>query len=403
MATLLNYTVDSAEGTNPDAYYKLTAVESARTSSTVTIKFTAYGKLETSAHWLGTGHTLTAAVYVGGAWYSWTLKKSTAVWEGTTVHSASKSVTVDVTASQTSVTGMKFKVTHSGGTSSPLSSRSVSNLTISTGNSRSLLTVSNNKPLLGATITGTITPVTSTNYHTISIIRSTGEDVEEVIANLGTFSAGTNKFNHTFYSNIYGNLFAANNDELELLIRCTTYSSSGTALGFSDETVHVVMSENVGRPNQPTATISAATDTSTTINLGQPSEYKYGATFGSWEVTTNNGVVSISGNTATINWTGNETIVASIVVIDSRGLKSKPVQVVCSIRKKGFCVYDGKWKQASPYVYQDGQYKRLHGAIYNGSWLKYYYRGLEAIIYLTDESGNFLTDESDNILFYKEV
>lgn len=397
MATLLNYTVDSASGTNPDALYKLTAVESARTSSTVTIKFTAYGKLEASSHWLGTGHTLTAAVYVGGSWYSWTLKKSTVAWEGTTAHSASKSVTIDVTASQTSVTGIKFKVTHSGGTSCPLSSRSVSSLTISTGNSKSSLTISNDKPLLGGIIMGTIKPVTSTNYHTISIIRSTGEDVEEVIANLGTISAGTNKFSYIFSSSIYGNLFAADDDELELLIRCTTYSSSGTALGSYDDTIHVVISENIGRPSQPSVIISTRTDTSATIDFVEPSEYKYGATFGSWEVTTNNGVVSISGDTATINWTGNETIVASIIAIDSRGLKSKPVQVVCSIRKKGFCVYNGKWKQASPYVYQDGQYKRLHGAVYNGSWLKYYYRGLGAI-YLTDESGNFLTDESDNIL-----
>ena len=53
----------------------------------------------------------------------------------------------------------------------------------------------------------------------------------------------------------------------------------------------------------------------------------------------------------------------------------------------------------SPYVYRDGEYKRLNGAVYNedGTWFKYYYRGTE-VTYLTDTSGDFLTDESGNVL-----
>ena len=50
MATLMNYTADTASSTNPTCYYKLTATETARTSTSVTIKFTAYAYLKNSQH-----------------------------------------------------------------------------------------------------------------------------------------------------------------------------------------------------------------------------------------------------------------------------------------------------------------------------------------------------------------
>lgn len=150
---------------------------------------------------------------------------------------------------------------------------------------------------------------------------------------------------------------------------------------------------------KPSALVQSVIQNTATITLVHP-EYEDGVTFGSWEVTTTSGTHHVSGDTLTVKWDKNETVLAHIRVIDSNGSKSEPVEVVCNVRKNGFCVYDkGRWKKVSPYIYRDGEYKRLNGAVYNedGTWFKYYCRGTE-VTYLTDASGDFLTDESGNVL-----
>lgn len=151
--------------------------------------------------------------------------------------------------------------------------------------------------------------------------------------------------------------------------------------------------------SKPSAILLSTRDNSARIELIRP-EYNDDTTFGHWEVTTTSGKHHVSGDILTVKWNKNETILAYIRAVDSEGYKSEPAEVVCNVRKNGFCVYDkGRWKKVSPYIYRDGEYKRLNSAVYNedGTWFKYYCRGTE-VTYLTDTSGDFLTDESGNVL-----
>lgn len=183
-----------------------------------------------------------------------------------------------------------------------------------------------------------------------------------------------------------------------------TYQPSGSYTSNAAATLYAVWEEVIeviAIMGKPTVLKLATTQNTAKFRLIEPPEYNDGATFGSWEVTTTSGKHYVSGdNILTVKWDKNETILGYIRVVDSKGYKSEPVEVVCNVRKNGFCVYDkGRWKKVSPYIYRDGEYKRLNGAVYNedGTWFKYYCRGTE-VTYLTDASGDFLTDESGNVL-----
>ena len=152
--------------------------------------------------------------------------------------------------------------------------------------------------------------------------------------------------------------------------------------------------------SKPSALVLSRTHDTARIELIKP-EYENGATFGYWVVDTTSGRYNVSGDILTVKWDKNESVLAYIKAVDSNGYESEAIEIVCNVRKSGFCVYDkGRWKKVSPYIYRDGEYKRLNSAVYDestGTWLKYYYRGTE-VTYLTDASGDFLTDESGNVL-----
>ena len=136
MATTLISSKKSSYG-SPYAYYTITAEETSRTSSAVTIKFTAKGKLASSSSWLGTGLVLKAGVYIGGAWKTWTLKSSSSTWSGTSWHSASASFTISTSITTTSLTGIKVRVlrTDSNGNGAELKAMTATTSTISILNS----------------------------------------------------------------------------------------------------------------------------------------------------------------------------------------------------------------------------------------------------------------------------
>jgi uncharacterized repeat protein (TIGR02543 family) len=136
MATTLISSKKSSYG-SPYAYYTITAEETARSSSAVTIKFVAKGRLATSVSSLGTGLVLKAGVYIGGAWKTWTLKSSGAVWSGTSWHSATASFSISAGANVTSLSGIKVRVlrTDSYGNGAELKSTTASTSSISIANS----------------------------------------------------------------------------------------------------------------------------------------------------------------------------------------------------------------------------------------------------------------------------
>ena len=129
------YILSSKKSTygSPYAFYSLDATQAARTPTTVTIKFTAYGALQYSTSTLGTGSGmgLVAGVYVGGSWHTWTLKGESTGWSGTASHSAAKSVSISAGASVSALSA-SFRVQRSNTskTSASLSSTTCSNIAI---------------------------------------------------------------------------------------------------------------------------------------------------------------------------------------------------------------------------------------------------------------------------------
>lgn len=119
MAAALPYTPPNTSGTllkikstasSPAINYTVTAKATNRTASGVKVSITITASLAGASNYFGNGYTLTAGVYIGGAWRTVTLKKSSDYWKGQTAHSASVSVTLSgLSASQTSISGIRFR------------------------------------------------------------------------------------------------------------------------------------------------------------------------------------------------------------------------------------------------------------------------------------------------------
>jgi predicted phage tail component-like protein len=95
----------------PAINYTVKAKSSQRTTNSVKVDITITTSLENTGSYFGNGYGLIASVYIGGSWREVTLKKTTDYWKGTSGHTANLSVTVSgLTSSQTSISGIKFKV-----------------------------------------------------------------------------------------------------------------------------------------------------------------------------------------------------------------------------------------------------------------------------------------------------
>ena len=96
---------------SPYVFYSVSLSTSGRTSNSVKVKATITASLQYSQSWMGTGLVLKGSLYIGKAWRSVTIKKSSAIWRGKTAHTVNMSFTVTgLSASTSSLTGIKFKV-----------------------------------------------------------------------------------------------------------------------------------------------------------------------------------------------------------------------------------------------------------------------------------------------------
>lgn len=118
---------------SPYVFYTVSAECTARSATAATIKVTVSAHLQYSSSFLGTGYPITVSIYLGGAWRSMTLKKSSDSWSGTGSHSVSDSWTIPAGVTATAITGISFKANNTGGSSGDLSSTSCSNLSIPSG------------------------------------------------------------------------------------------------------------------------------------------------------------------------------------------------------------------------------------------------------------------------------
>ena len=117
----------------PTINYKVSAKVTERKETSVKIDFAITASLATASNYFGHGYGLEASVYVGGEWHNVTLKTTDARWEGQTGHTVNMAVTVSgITKTQTSLTGIKFKVarTDDYGSAGKLSDVNCSNIAI---------------------------------------------------------------------------------------------------------------------------------------------------------------------------------------------------------------------------------------------------------------------------------
>lgn len=119
----------------PYAYYTVDVTTSSRTPLSVklTVKVTANLAASTSLLGTGNGFGLTAGIYVGGEWHTWTLKKEGTSWSGTKKHTAETSFRVSgLSASTSSLTGVKFRClrTSGAGKSAQLNETSCSSISV---------------------------------------------------------------------------------------------------------------------------------------------------------------------------------------------------------------------------------------------------------------------------------
>lgn len=162
----------------PKMHYKVNAKTSGRTSTSVKVTVTVTAALQYSGSYFGRGYGLVAAVYMGGAWHSATLKGTSEYWSGQTAHTINITFTVSgLSAATASLTGIQFRVTRSdslgGGESAcALTAKACKNLAISPYTAETAAT-----QYLTCTNFGT----SSAKWHGASITRAFGADAAGVV------------------------------------------------------------------------------------------------------------------------------------------------------------------------------------------------------------------------------
>ena len=205
---------------NPYAFFTVQVTPSNRTSTSVKLAITVKSHLQWSDSLLGTGYTMTGYLKVNDTSYSITLKTSSEVWSGTTVYTATRTITInELDSATTSLTGVTFRVAGE----SRLDETSCSNITIPSGNGHSTFTLSATSVNIGSSLKVTISREVSTNYH--KIVASFNGNSHTFTSNAGTSAT------LTFSQSTFSSWFSSTSPEITVALIMTTYNSSGTKLG----------------------------------------------------------------------------------------------------------------------------------------------------------------------------
>ena len=205
---------------NPYAFFTVQVTPSNRTTTSVKLAITVKSHLQWSDSLLGKGYTMTGYLKVNDTSYYITLKTSSEVWSGTTVYTATRTITVnEIDSGATSLTGITFRVAGE----SRLDETSCSNITIPSGNGHSTFTLSATSVNIGSSLTVTISREVSTNYH--KIVASFNGNSHTFTSNAGTSAT------LTFSQSTFSSWFSSTSPEITVALIMTTYNSSGTKLG----------------------------------------------------------------------------------------------------------------------------------------------------------------------------
>ena len=205
---------------NPYAFFTVQVTPSNRTTNSVKLAITVKSHLQWSDSLLGTGYTMTGYLKVNDTSYYITLKTSSDVWSGTTVYTATRTITInELDSATTSLTGVTFRVAGE----SRLDETSCSNITIPSGNGHSTFTLSATSVNIGSSLKVTISREVSTNYH--KIVASFNGNSHTFTSNAGTSAT------LTFSQSTFSSWFSSTSPEITVALIMTTYNSSGTKLG----------------------------------------------------------------------------------------------------------------------------------------------------------------------------
>lgn len=205
---------------NPYAFFTVQVTPSNRTTNSVKLAITVKSHLQWSDSLLGEGYTMTGYLKVNDTSYYITLKTSSEVWSGTTVYTATRTITInELDSATTSLTGVTFRVAGE----SRLDETSCSNITIPSGNGHSTFTLSATSVNIGSSLKVTISREVSTNYH--KIVASFNGNSHTFTSNAGTSAT------LTFSRSDFRPWFSSTSPEITVALIMTTYDSSGKKLG----------------------------------------------------------------------------------------------------------------------------------------------------------------------------
>ena len=299
----------------PYGYYTVTLTPSNRTTNSVVVKCDVTAHLQLAGSY--TQYGVTCGLYIGGAWHDFTLVSRGTMWQGTGNISTSTTITVTgLTASQTSITGIYFRAIDGASEyeGPSLSSTACPALAIISANGASTWSLSSTSVNVDGTLTASITPVVSTNYHTFKL--SSG-------SNSTSFSSYSTSASLSIAAGVVGPWFGGSATSLSATLTMYTYDSGGIYLGESSKTVTIKMTSAAGAPANMAVAIKEGSPTKgTAIFTITPPATKYNASISSYSVTSNIGSVSRSGTTVTVSipsGASSSTVTVSVTATDSRG------------------------------------------------------------------------------------
>lgn len=93
---------------SPNLVHRVEISTGARNVDSIYVSFQIYTRLRYSESWLGSGSSITVSIYAAGSWHSATMKSSSSTWSGTGEHYVAIGVTIPLSPSQTTISGIYF-------------------------------------------------------------------------------------------------------------------------------------------------------------------------------------------------------------------------------------------------------------------------------------------------------
>lgn len=296
---------------SPYGFWTVTLTPRDRTTNSVVVDCEMSCRLQYDSSY--TTYRVTCGLYLGGAWHDVEINPAGNNWSGKSPRTARMTVTVSgLTASQTSLTGIKFRAAAADGWGPGTADKACANLTIPSANAASTWSLSSSSINIGGSFSASITPVISTNYHTFKLANG---------SNSISFDNYTTSASLTATTDVVGYWFGSSATSLGCTLTMYTYASDGTYLGESSKSVTIKMTSAAGAPTGLIVSHSSTSKGTVKFTFVAPNA-KYNASISNYSVSSNIGTASRSGTSVTVtipSGASAASITLSVTATDSRG------------------------------------------------------------------------------------